>query len=76
MDAQGNLCMICEEPESAIDHKTGTKRALSVDHCHTTGQVRDLLCWRCNSIIGQVEEKPERLLAMVDYLNRWRKPAL
>lgn len=47
----------------------GEERDLVVDHCHKTGAVRALLCQRCNTTIGQVEENPDVLRAMIDYLS-------
>src|ERR1700688_1915861 len=35
---QDNKCMVCKKDQSELNHK------LNVDHCHTTGKVRDLLC--------------------------------
>jgi hypothetical protein len=43
---QAGCCAICGI------HQSKLKRALSVDHCHTTGKVRQLLCGHCNSIEG------------------------
>lgn len=45
-----------------------------VDHNHSTGQVRELLCKRCNLGIGQLREDPQLLLKAHDYLIRWSKP--
>jgi hypothetical protein len=42
--AQGGVCAICTRPPK-------TKR-LAVDHNHKTGEVRGLLCARCNQILG------------------------
>jgi hypothetical protein len=42
---QRNLCKICGEKP----------KRLVVDHCHTTGAVRGLLCVRCNSCLGWFE---------------------
>jgi hypothetical protein len=33
--------------------------ALHVDHCHSTGKVRDLLCSRCNHTLGKFKENPK-----------------
>lgn len=58
---QGGKCGICEKPESAF------KMRLSVDHNHKTGQVRGLLCYRCNKfIVGR--HTLESALKLVKYL--------
>ena len=57
--AQGGVCKICKRPP-------GTKwNRLAVDHCHTTGHVRSLLCMTCNTTLGRLETKWE---AIMDYL--------
>lgn len=43
---QNNCCKICEKAPSAKK-----QRSLVVDHCHTTGRVRGLLCYGCNRAI-------------------------
>lgn len=58
---QDGKCAICEKPESAF------KMRLSVDHNHKTGQVRGLLCYRCNKfIVGR--HTLESALKVVKYL--------
>ena len=44
------------------------KDKLCIDHCHSTGKVRGLICNNCNTLIGHIEntEKMERITA---YLN-------
>jgi hypothetical protein len=59
---QGGVCAICKE-ECPIE------RVLSVDHCHTTGRVRGLLCSLCNKAIGLLKDSPERLRAAINYLS-------
>jgi len=62
--SQAGKCAICLD-----DFKT-TKN-MCVDHNHTTGQIRQLLCQKCNSAIGFFKENPLILARAIDYLNRW-----
>lgn len=66
--AQGYVCAICMQSETAVDCKTGGLKNLAVDHCHATGKIRSLLCWRCNSMLGKVGDDPNLLVAMAEYL--------
>lgn len=57
LDSQGGGCAICGEPETVVNGMSKSQQAqpLSVDHDHTTGQVRALLCSRCNRKVMQIE---------------------
>lgn len=66
---QGGVCAICKEPET-VRHNNGQTRRLPIDHDHATGQIRDLLCYRCNSMIGYSREREDLLLAAIDYLKK------
>lgn len=44
------------------------KMKLVVDHCHTNGNVRGLLCHNCNRALGLLQDSPEVLLRGVEYL--------
>jgi len=61
---QAGRCAICSGPP------TGPGQRLHVDHCHTTGTVRGLLCGNCNTAIGLMADDPERLLSAAAYLTR------
>lgn len=61
--AQGGKCKICARPAS--EERYGL---LSVDHCHTTGAVRGLLCTRCNTSIGGFGDDPAVVLRAAKYL--------
>jgi hypothetical protein len=57
---QGGRCAICR--------KVPRKRYLAVDHDHTTGRVRGLLCFFCNSALGVWEFDPDVARRAADYL--------
>ena len=42
--------------------------ALAVDHDHQTGSVRGLLCNRCNTVIGLLNESPDLLSKIQKYM--------
>lgn len=65
---QGGLCAICGKAE-AILTRYGATRRLAVDHDHLTNVVRGLLCYRCNTTLGQYELRREAIDA---YLERTR----
>lgn len=46
----------------------GGKKSAHVDHCHKTGAARGLLCFNCNSGLGQFKDSPELLAKAVEYL--------
>jgi hypothetical protein len=47
----------------------GKKTKLHVDHCHTTGKIRGLLCHNCNLGIGNLQDNPLLLQKAIEYLN-------
>lgn len=64
---QGGLCAICARPETKI-HRDGSPCRLAVDHDHTSGMVRGLLCSSCNVGLGSFDDCPEWLEAAATYL--------
>lgn len=60
--AQGGRCAICELPERG--------RMLAVDHCHSTEEVRGLLCSKCNTGLGLFDDRQDRLMKAISYLER------
>ena len=70
--AQGGLCAICQKPETAMDtRRPSSIRKLAIDHCHSTGKVRGLLCGCCNTGLGQLKDSPEILASALAYLKRY-----
>lgn len=57
---QGGKCKICGKRQSEL--------RLCVDHCHTTGIVRGLLCMKCNTAIGKLNDDPILTQRATDYL--------
>jgi len=66
--AQGGVCAICQQPETEM--RSGKLKALAVDHDHTTGTLRGLLCVACNTGLGKLGEDRDRLLSAIRYLDR------
>ncbi|MFJ1865540.1 endonuclease VII domain-containing protein [Streptomyces sp. NPDC088097] len=64
--AQNGLCRICLNPPPS------DQRGLVVDHCHSTGTVRGLLCNNCNALLGMAADDVARLRSAIDYLERSR----
>ena len=72
--SQDDKCAICKQPETASD---GDKVwALAVDHSHTTGRVRGLLCKNCNIGLGWLKENVEILKESIRYLEMWDRENL
>jgi hypothetical protein len=63
LECQLGGCAICKLPFNE-------ERKVAVDHDHTTGQTRDLLCYRCNNILGLCNDNELLLSYAVDYLKR------
>lgn len=59
---QDDKCKTCKK------HKSEFKRSLAVDHDHTTGKIRGLLCDDCNISLGRLKENFETLLNLAKYI--------
>lgn len=64
--AQGGVCAICGQPETRV--RNGRVCDLVVDHDHTTGAIRQLLCSKCNTGIGWFRDDPELLRVAALYV--------
>lgn len=62
MKSQGWACAIC-------GHTTVSERMFPmVDHCHSTGKVRGILCSNCNMGLGKFKDSQELLTRAIAYL--------
>lgn len=66
--AQHGLCAICNKPETAMFNDA--PKAMHVDHCHATNQIRALLCGACNGMLGLAKDNPETLRSAADYIEK------
>ena len=64
LNSQKGLCAICASPEG----RTGTR--LYIDHDHSSGLVRGLLCGNCNSGLGMLGDNLEGVEAAAAYLRK------
>lgn len=65
MEKQNHVCAIC-----GTDNFNNRGRCLEVDHCHSTGRIRGMLCSGCNAAIGLMKDNPVVLRAAATYLER------
>lgn len=56
----GKSCEVCDHPSEVVDHD------------HTTGKIRGVLCGHCNLGLGHFEDNPDMLKAAAEYLIRKR----
>lgn len=56
-------CQCC-----GIEAEKAQRGKLFVDHCHTNGAIRGLLCQQCNTALGMVKDNVETLYKLASYL--------
>lgn len=66
---QNGLCAICYSP--GFNMKDLNEPQLVVDHCHSTGKVRGLLCHNCNRALGLFQD----LVGVVENAKRYLEGA-
>lgn len=66
LEKQNNLCFICEEMGFKMNEHVHSP--LNLDHCHSTGVVRGLLCHNCNRALGLFKDNIKRLKRAISYL--------
>lgn len=61
LETQGGGCFICGRPPRE-------DISLPVDHDHSTGKVRGILCFCCNNALADLKEDPQLLQKAITYL--------
>jgi hypothetical protein len=64
---QDGRCAICDA------HRLELTKDFAVDHCHTTGQIRELLCNACNTGIGYFDDDVDKMRKAVKYIIKHNK---
>jgi hypothetical protein len=61
--SQRGVCALC----GSADRKSKYGH-FSIDHCHKTGRIRGLLCYRCNTILGVLGDDEESIWRVLLYV--------
>lgn len=67
LEKQGGVCAVCKQAET--NKFKGKVRDLCLDHDHTTGKKRGLLCVRCNRALGLLRDDPSVVRNMLEYIS-------
>lgn len=65
-DKQNGRCAICSSEGFQISRNQ--RQLVVIDHCHSSGKVRGLLCHNCNRALGLFKDKIENLRNAIQYL--------
>jgi hypothetical protein len=65
LENQEGKCAICR-----CIPKVDTKRSLAIDHCHSSGEIRGLLCGNCNTMLGMAKDNIDILMNSMEYLTQ------
>jgi hypothetical protein len=61
---QKGKCYLCN---TKIEMFVGARGGM-IDHCHTTGKVRSILCCKCNVAVGGIETH-KNVKKLLEYVN-------
>lgn len=64
LDAQNSKCAICND-------KCSSGMRLAIDHNHKNGNIRALLCGKCNRGLGMFDDDIEKLMSAIIYLKQY-----
>lgn len=63
-------CEVCDVVLTQAKKGNRSTTDRHIDHCHTTGDVRGVLCAGCNLALGHARESQEVLQKLIKYLNK------
>jgi Recombination endonuclease VII len=69
VEEQQGFCAICGAEETLS--RSGKVQSLALDHNHETGEIRGLLCSKCNLALGLMDDNPDILRAALAYLTSY-----
>lgn len=72
-ERQDGKCEICGKEETKKSRTTGQICRLSIDHDHTSGFIRDLLCHNCNALIGHAGESEKIFDSAKSYIRKHKE---
>lgn len=70
LDDCGHKCAICKRSEDV--EIRGKRIRLAVDHCHSSGEIRGLLCASCNRALGGFRDDVSILKSAISYLEKFK----
>lgn len=62
LEESGDICPICQ---AAYGTETTEK---CIDHCHETGEIRGIICNKCNIAAGMLKDDPQTAKRLAEYL--------
>lgn len=63
-DYQGNVCGCCKQADPG-------PKGWVVDHNHSTGEVRGVLCFRCNVVLGSMGDTLESVVELAGRMENY-----
>ncbi|AXP07754.1 putative endonuclease 7 superfamily protein [Sinorhizobium phage phiM6] len=61
LKVQDYKCAVCEKESTEV---------LNIDHCHSSGKIRGLLCRNCNTALGHAKDDVSILEKLITYLKK------
>ena len=67
-EERGGKCDLCECVKPAPHHEGPAYHKLVIDHCHDTERIRGMLCYKCNTALGQLGDTAEAIDRVLNYV--------